>query len=115
MGHRQRLIRLLYYLPMERMTKVDENIQIAQNLLSWIVERCYELEEENKKLKEYNRRLKQGNDDLKEQNKKLKAQIEKMSWIWLASAAPMVINKEVKYKPWFKNWMPTYDGSDLFK
>ena len=74
-----------------------------------------ELREENKKLKEYNRRLKQGNDDLKEQNKKPKAQIEKMSWIWLASAAPMVINKDVKYKPWFKNWMPTYDGSDLFK
>ena len=42
--------RLLYYLPM-KMTKVDENIQTAQNLLSWIVERCYELEEENKKLK----------------------------------------------------------------
>lgn len=37
---------------MERMTKVDENIQTAQNLLSWIVERCYELEEENKKLRE---------------------------------------------------------------
>ena len=37
---------------MERMTKVDENIQTAQNLLSWIIERCYELEEENKKLKE---------------------------------------------------------------
>ena len=34
------------------MTKVDENIQTAQNLLSWIIERCYELEEENKKLKE---------------------------------------------------------------
>ena len=33
------------------MTKIDENIQTAQNLLSWIVERCYELEEENKKLK----------------------------------------------------------------
>ena len=45
------LIRLLYYLPME-MTKIDENIQTAQNMLSWIVERCYELEEENKKLKE---------------------------------------------------------------
>ena len=34
------------------MTKVDDNIQTAQNLLSWIIERCYELEEENKKLKE---------------------------------------------------------------
>lgn len=33
------------------MTKVDENIQTAQNILSWIVERCYELEEENEKLK----------------------------------------------------------------
>ena len=33
------------------MTKVDENIQTAQNMLSWIVERCYELEQENKKLK----------------------------------------------------------------
>ena len=36
---------------MDRMTKIDENIQTAQNMLSWIVERCYELEEENKKLK----------------------------------------------------------------
>ena len=32
------------------MTKVDENIQTAQNMMSWIVERCYELEEENKTL-----------------------------------------------------------------
>ena len=39
------VIRLLYYLPME-MTKVDENIQTAQNMLNWIVERCYELEKE---------------------------------------------------------------------
>ena len=37
---------------MERMTKVEENIQTAQNMLNWIVERRYELEEENKKLKE---------------------------------------------------------------
>ena len=35
---------------MERMTKVDENIKTSQNLLNWIIERCYELEEENKKL-----------------------------------------------------------------
>ena len=34
------------------MTKVDENIQTAQNMLSWIVERIKQLEEENKKLKE---------------------------------------------------------------
>ena len=39
------------------MTKVDENIQTAQNMLSWIVERCYDLEEENKKLKEKIKRL----------------------------------------------------------
>ena len=42
---------------MYKMTKVDENIQTAQNLLSWIVERCYMLEEENKKLKKENRKL----------------------------------------------------------
>ena len=34
------------------MTKVDENIQTAQNMLNWIVERYYDLERENKKLKE---------------------------------------------------------------
>lgn len=34
------------------MTKVDENLNTAKKMLSWIVERCYELEEENKKLKE---------------------------------------------------------------
>lgn len=33
------------------MTKVDEDIQAALNLLSWIIERYYELEEENKKLR----------------------------------------------------------------
>lgn len=32
------------------MTKVDENLNTAKEMLSWIVERCYELEEENKKL-----------------------------------------------------------------
>lgn len=39
------------------MTKIDENIQTAQNMLNWIVERCYELEEENKKLKAENEYL----------------------------------------------------------
>ena len=34
------------------MTKVDKNIQTAQNMLSWIVERCYVLEQENKSLRE---------------------------------------------------------------
>lgn len=94
------------------MTKIDENIQTAQNILSWIVERCYELEEENKKLKgelelvRKNTRanvetldlmywenvdLKKENKELQRENRKLKAQIEKMSWIWLASVAPTVI------------------------
>ena len=53
------------------MTKVDENIQTAQNMLSWIVERCYELEEENKKLKEKNEKLEEENKKLKEKNEKL--------------------------------------------
>ena len=49
------------------MTKVDENIQTAQNMLSWIVERCYQLEEENKKLKEENEEYKKMfEDQLKE-------------------------------------------------
>lgn len=34
------------------MTKADENIKSAQNMLGKIVERYYELEEENKELKE---------------------------------------------------------------
>ena len=76
MGVKKKVIRLLYYLPMERMTKVDENLNTAKNMLNWIVERCYELEKENKKLKEYNRRLKQSNDELKEQNKKLRETIK---------------------------------------
>lgn len=33
------------------MTKIDENIKAAQNTLGWIVERCYELEKENKNMK----------------------------------------------------------------
>ena len=73
---KQRLTHKLLIYIRDKMTKVDENIQTAQNMLSWIVERCYELEEENKKLNEYNRRLKQGNEDLKEQNKKLKETIK---------------------------------------
>lgn len=34
------------------MTKVDEHIKTAQNMLNWIVERCYDLERENKNLKD---------------------------------------------------------------
>lgn len=67
------------------MTKIDENIQTAQNMLSWIIERCYELEEENKKLNEEIENHKQNimEDELEiipkleEENKKLK---ENIAW-----------------------------------
>ena len=64
------------------MTKVDENIQTAQNMLSWIVERCHELEEENKKLKEHKENLIRADkkksehiEELEEENKKLKEEL----------------------------------------
>lgn len=57
------------------MTKVDENIQTAQNMLSWIVERCYELEEENKVIKEEKEMLIRQNTLLQESNKKLKSDL----------------------------------------
>ena len=41
------------------MTKVDGHIKASQDMLNWIVERCYELEEENKRLK---KRLKKLDD-----------------------------------------------------
>ena len=66
------------------MTKVDENIQTAQNMLSWIIERCYELEEENKKLKsdlsECECSMHFENDEVwyrKRECKKLKAELSK--------------------------------------
>lgn len=98
---------------MERMTKIDENIQTAQNLLSWIVERCYELEEENKKLKEYNRKLKQGNDDLKEQNKKLKDDIKKWEDRWMVKLAEIYVmptrelTTAIAKNEWFSSWYDT--------
>lgn len=65
------------------MTKVDENIQTAQNMLSWIIERCYELEEENKKLKEEVKKWKMVADEngthydmLDEEYKKMKDNID---------------------------------------
>ena len=65
------------------MTKVDENIQTAQNMLSWIIERCYELEEENRKLKEEIKaekklsKIKSGHIlELKQENEKLKEKIK---------------------------------------
>ena len=78
------------------MTKVDENIQTAQNMLSWIVERCYELEEENKKLKkeleqaiywkvDYEKSYKQADakrDELLEENKNLtKCNLNLQEWL----------------------------------
>ena len=93
--------------------KSDQNV-VAELTREWLYKENKWLWEENKKLKEDREKINSAIWDLVRENRKLKAQIEKMSWIWLASAAPMVINKEVKYKPWFKNWMPTYDGSDLF-
>ena len=89
-GRDYRIIRLLYYLLVERMTKVDENIKSAQNLLSWIVERCHELEEENKELREMLKsngqiitmrestiyRLEEENYKLEEKNIKLKDENE---------------------------------------
>lgn len=67
------------------MTKVDEHIKASQDMLNWIVERCYELEEENKKLKEMCGKLWEMNgklwkrvNNLEEENKKLKEQIDKL-------------------------------------
>ena len=65
------------------MTKIDENIQTAQNMLSWMVERCYELEEENKNLNKEIENHKQNimQDELEiipkleEENKKLKSDL----------------------------------------
>ena len=58
------------------MTKVDENIQTAQNILSWIVERCYELEEENKKLNEKVRFLEECLDRKEKLNEKYRKEID---------------------------------------
>ena len=67
------------------MTKIDENIQTAEKMLAWIVERCYELEKENKKLKALSKHktevitwLWKNLDELKEENRKLKAELSKL-------------------------------------
>ena len=65
------------------MTKVDENIKTAQDMLNWIVERCYDLERENKKLKERIKELEylwDINEELKEENKKLKEGNERLRY-----------------------------------
>ena len=53
------------------MTKVDEHIKTAQNMLNWIVERCYELEEENQKLKDRIAELEKCNLNLQRQIDKI--------------------------------------------
>ena len=65
------------------MTKIDENIQAAQNTLEWIVERCYELEKENKNMKLVLEQMENtckdylnDRDTLREENSTLKANIE---------------------------------------
>ena len=58
------------------MTKIDENIQTAQNMMSWIVERCYELEEENKKLNEKVRFLEECLDRKEKLNEKYRKEID---------------------------------------
>ena len=70
------LIRLLYYLPMERMNKDLENAWAVQLIRQ---EKCAKLEEENKNLKliqETNEKQIQNDikerDELREENKKLK-------------------------------------------
>ena len=65
------------------MTKIDENIHAAQNTLEWIVERCYELEKENKNMKLVLEQMENtckdylnDRDTLREENSALKANIE---------------------------------------
>lgn len=60
------------------MTKVDENIKTAQNMLNWIVERCYELERENQKLKEERDELKEWYENLIRANKKASEHIDEL-------------------------------------
>lgn len=114
---------------MERMTKVDENIQTAQNLLSWIVERCYELEEENKRLKE-EKEIRALNDrdnliqieKLEKENKRLKLDLSECEcsfWfendeVWYRKRECKKLKEELKkYKKLHKysNWeLLTYSG-----
>ena len=65
------------------MTKVDEHIKASQDMLNWIVERCYELEEENKNLNKQIEQFKKWVKDwtniierLEDENKKLKEENE---------------------------------------
>ena len=59
--------------------------------INMLEQECADLEEENRKLKKDLEFVYGWKDQLEKENKRLKAQIEKMSWIWLVSAAPTVI------------------------
>ncbi len=65
------------------MTKIDENIQTAQNMLSWIVERCYELEEENKKLKEEKEFFYKSAKQFREDSESWRKECERLLWLQL--------------------------------
>ena len=85
------------------MTKVDENIQTAQNMLSWIIERCYKLEEENKKLKEDSKTLESAIWDLVRENRRLKEErifsLGEYDYMILTSTTPQlkIIKKNQNY------------------
>lgn len=71
------------------MTKVDENIKAANNILSWLIERCYNAEEENKTLKWNVEFLHRCLDDregslelMKEENERLENEINNSKSIW---------------------------------
>jgi len=108
------LIRFLYYLPMERMTRINENIQTAQNMLSWIVERCYELEEENKKMKKYYDRDKEELMEscywLARENDKLKSDLDECECsFWFESDEVWFWKREYKrLKKWIKDHCKWY-------
>jgi hypothetical protein len=78
------VIKLLYYLPMERMTPdtTDFNSLSKKQLVELVITKyndCFRLEEENKKLRDYADNLDSENDnqaieieELKKENKELK-------------------------------------------
>ena len=81
-----RLIRLLYYLPMERMSNaINARVEeLREHLKKYYDETIYletrldrakrdnkKLEQENKKLKEENEKLREENEELKKENEEL--------------------------------------------
>lgn len=85
------------------MTKVDENIKTTQNMLNWIVERYYELEEENKNLNKQIEQFKKWVkswtniiERLEEENKKLKERIKELEYLWDINEELKEENKKLK-------------------